>query len=209
MKKILIFSTLVLAIVISGCGGDVSGGSPPTPSITTMDYEFTVIIDGVVNKVAGNQVALNSDYQPCQVTNYPPNAFYMLLGITDVTSSAYVQGYPFNLIAIFESNLLGEIDAKITFQPVSSFYSDKYPIGGLLGGHLVADSTIDYLDYINNSNLGTKINITDLGTKYTGSATNSYKSFKGYMNKTRLYYPTNQNNWGFIDLEMSFEAVRT
>tara|TARA_B110000259_G_scaffold57880_1_gene68362 strand:+ start:311 stop:451 length:141 start_codon:yes stop_codon:yes gene_type:complete len=34
------YSSLVLAIVISGCGGDGSGGSPPTPSNNQMLSEF-------------------------------------------------------------------------------------------------------------------------------------------------------------------------
>ena len=63
--------------------------------------------------------------------------------------------------------------------------------------------------------IGTKINITDFGTKYNVSAPSSSKPFKGHMNKTRLYFPKKHNtssgnyeNWGFMDLEMSFELYR-
>ena len=152
MKKILIFSTLVLAIVISGCGGDGSGGSPPTPSNNQMLSEFTVTIDGIVNKVevVGFDLdALTFAAQNCNAA-FGGGMGTINLGITDITSPFYVSGYPFKMYISFEANLLGEVDAQITLTPVSSFYYDKYPtILGAVGSYiLTSDSAIGSQDYV-------------------------------------------------------------
>ena len=226
MKNLLVFSTVVLAIVISGCGGDGSGGSPPTPSNNQMLYEFTVTIDGIVNKV--EVVGDVTDIDVLTYAGQNCNAGFsggtgtINLGITDITSPFYVSGYPFKMYIWFEANLLGEVDAQITLIPVSSFYYDKYPpyLGAVGSYILTSDSAIGFQDYMvgcvewlnNKSILGTKINITDFGTKYNVSAPSSSKPFKGHMNKTRLYFPKKliggSENWGFMDLEMSFELFR-
>ena len=226
MKNLLVFSTVVLAIVISGCGGDGSGGSPPTPSNNQMLSEFTVTIDGIVNKVEVVGFDLDALIYAGQNCNagFSGGIGTINLGITDITSPFYVSGYPFKMYISFEANLLGEVDAQITLTPVSSFYYDKYPsyLGAVGSYILTSDSAIGSQDYlvgcvqwsVNKSILGTKINITDFGTKYNLSAPSSSKPFKGHMNKTRLYFPKkviggNYENWGFMDLEMSFELYRT
>ena len=123
MKNLLVFSTVVLAIVISGCGGDGSGGSPPTPSNNQMLYEFTVTIDGIVNKVevVGFDLdALNFAIQNCNA-GFGGGIGTINLGITDITSPFYVSGYPFKMYISFEANLLGEVDGSVALILSESF----------------------------------------------------------------------------------------
>jgi hypothetical protein len=214
MKKVLIFSTLVLAILISGCGGSGSSDNPPTPSVTTNEYEFTLIIDGVVNKVKGNlgnqRISLN------KVSAFSLSALVMSIG--DITSSDYVSGHPFELKLNFEKNILGKVRACISFDGSgSSVYRDKYtsPFLNDLGQPsyrlgLYSDTSkfrnmtvFEYSTVLTNAMglgpsqildpgfdlISSDIQITDLGTAGIGGAYPGDKPLEGYMPKTKLFYP--------------------
>tara|TARA_B110000967_G_C18751482_1_gene493063 strand:- start:216 stop:944 length:729 start_codon:yes stop_codon:yes gene_type:complete len=240
MKNLLIFSTLVLAIVISGCGGGGSGGSPPTPSINTLDYEFTVIIDGVVNKVKGTGPWGQLMDANIPRDNFPYGGVY--LGLSDITSSNYVEGYPFTLFLSFEANILGKVRASIHLDGRgSSFYRDKYtstnwPLGQEEYAFILVSDTSNFTNmdytlwqYLNTSSavgssitplqpnfdiISSDIQITDLGTIGVNA-----KTLKGYMPKTKLFYPMAYTmdgptakysvTWSPpIELEFSFKAIR-
>ena len=247
MKKVLIFSTLVLAIVISGCGGSDSSNNPPTPSVTTFEYEFTLIIDGVVNKVKGN---LGS--QGISSNGVVSGLFYAVsMSIGDITSSDYVSGHPIVLNLNFEKNILGKVRACIQFDGSgSSVYRDKYisPFLNDLGQPIYSLGLYSDTSKFRNMTtyesstvmlsarglgpaqilapgfdlMSSDIQITDLGTAGFGSAP-SDKPLKGYMPKTKLFYPIEIGSTGSsptgptysvtkwsppVELEFSFKAIR-
>jgi hypothetical protein len=251
MKKVLIFSTLVLAIVISGCGGSDSSNNPPTPSVTTIEYEFTLIIDGVVNKVKGNLGSQGISLNGVMV-GLSPLSSAVRMSIGDITSSDYVSGHPFVLNLNFEKNILGKVRACIQFDGSgSSVYRDKYisPFLNDLGQPsyrlgLYSDTSkfrnmtaFEYSTvFINAMGLGppqildpgfdlmsSDIQITDLGTAGIGGTFPGDKPLKGYMPKTKLFYPIeiiatgssptgptwSVNKWSPpVELEFSFKAIR-
>ena len=221
--------------MIFGCGGN---DNPPTPSTNQISYEFTITIDGVVNKVKGTAATpvislLGSVNVP---SNYPQNTG-VNMGISDITNSNYVEGYPFKLNLNFEKNILGKVRASIRFDGTgSSVYRDKYKHESILTAQpiysirLISDtskfskgiSSGDAFSFVlpmdiespsdaNFDLISSDIQITDLGT-ITG------KTLKGYMPKTKLFYATdfspNNNGTYFItwsppvELEFSFKAVR-
>jgi len=215
--------------------------NPPTPSTNQISYEFTVTIDGVVNKVKGTAATpvislLGSVNVP---SNYPQNTG-VNMGISDITNSNYVEGYPFKLNLNFEKNILGKVRASIQFDGSgSSVYRDKYksPQSNDLGQPiysigLISDTSkftnmtaIEYSAVLTSllglgasqplspgfDLMSSDIQITDLGNV-------NGKTIKGYMPKTKLFYPTSFSYDGGlysvatwsppVELEFSFKAVR-
>ena len=250
MKKVFIFSTFVLAILISGCGGSNSSDNPPTPSVSTFDYEFTLIIDGVVNKVKGN-LGSSSLNGVGTIPNFSSPEQTVRMVMDDITSSNYVSGHPFTLVLNFEKNILGKVKACIQFDGSrSSVYRDKY-ISSFINDNgqsiykfgLCSDTSkfrnMTALEWgpVYTSAMGvgspqflapgfdlmsSDIQITDLGTAGIGG-TPGDKPLKGYMPKTKLFYPI---EFGFtgnspdgpsysvakwsppVELEFSFKALR-
>lgn len=103
-----------------------------SPTITqSLDYEFTVIFDGVSNKVKGT-IENPVDYFSLASgnSNVPSNFFSsdIDLSIDDVSNSNYIEGHPFNLSLYFERDILGELRAAIYFNGHSDYYRNKYTI---------------------------------------------------------------------------------
>ena len=265
MKKIFLVS-IVSILLLVGCKD--SNNNPPTIT-NSMDYEFTVIIDGVSNKVKGtidnpvnyNLLLGNSNIPISGNSTYNSQ----ILSIKDISHPNYVEGYPFNLSINFENNILGKVGATLFFDgSPSSFYRDKYndtiklndvPTGPIFGGLRLVSDTLGFRKamqdinnqsdaiaygnfiYLNlfNTNLDANdkfsyllendIQITDLGTPSTIQADGKYKlgeTRKGYMSKTKLFYPIKIESVNFngyfhyavkkwsppIELEFSFKSIR-
>ena len=265
MKKSLFLVSIVSIILLVGCKD--SNNNPPTIT-NSMDYEFTVIIDGVSNKVKGtidNPVNYNLLFGN---SNIPISSYLTYnsqsLSIKDISHPNYVEGYPFSLIINYENNILGKVGALLSFDgSPSSFYRNKYndtikfngyPMETVAGLTLVSDtlgfrkamqdinSQSDATAYSNilynllynsiyydaNNKFSylveNDMQITDLGTPSTIQADGKYKlgeTRKGYMPKTKLFYPIEYKtkNDGYlhyvvkkwsppIELEFSFKSIR-
>jgi len=231
-----------------------------------MDYEFTVIIDGVSNKVKGtidnpvnyNLLLGNSNIPISGNSTYNSQSF----SIKDISHPNYVEGYPFSLTINFENNILGKVGASLFFDgSPSSFYRDKYndtikfydrPMETDFASFILVSDTLGfrkamqdinslsdalaysevviYNNYYDANNkfsylVENDIQITDLGTPSTIQADGKYKlgeTRKGYMPKTKLFYPINVERlivngyplnvvkkWSPpIELEFSFKSIR-
>ena len=245
MKKSLFLVSIVsIILLLSGCKD--SNNNPPTIT-NSVDYEFTVIIDGVSNKVKGtfdNPVDYVSLLNSRNIPTFGPEKKTLSIAIVDITHPDYVEGHPFVLNITFERNILGTVKAGLYFDAsLSPFYRDKYVRSGNIQSdffvhrHSLTQDTsinIDNIDVWSNwlrglassflndqdfNKISTDIQITDLGTLSTIQADGKYKlgeTLKGYMPKTKLYYPSSVNlppgvlnvKWSPIELEFSFKTIR-
>ena len=246
MKKSLFLVSIVsIILLLNGCKD--SNNNPPTIT-NSVDYEFTVIIDGVSNKVKGtfdNPVDYVSLLNSRNIPTFEPTKKTLSIAIFDITHPDYVEGHPFVLNITFERNILGTVKAGLSFDAsLSPFYRDKYVRSGNIPSdvfehrHSLTQDTsinIDNIDVWSNwlqglassflndqdfNKISTDIQITDLGTLSTIQADGKYKlgeTLKGYMPKTKLYYPSSVNlqppgvlnvKWSPIELEFSFKTIR-
>lgn len=138
----------------------------------SMDYEFTITINGEVHKVKGNTTdgiptgtvnsAIHNINNSCVANDY--GAFDGIsLAINDVTTSNYISGQNFRCFIQMSNLLLGINQAEISFQG-SYFDSLVSNLGGVQYGQgFMPFQTISGpQNQINQNKL--PITITDLGT---------------------------------------------
>ena len=127
MKKSLFLVSIVSIILLVGCKD--SNNNPPTIT-NSMDYEFTVIIDGVSNKVKGT-IDNPVNYNLLLGNSNIPSDFYNYgsIGIADVSHPNYVEGYPFLLYITFERNIIGTVKASLAFDASFSPFTEINMLG--------------------------------------------------------------------------------
>ncbi len=203
MKKIILLMTITSILFSCSTGGDASSNNSNNNGnsfTNSMDYEFTITINGEIHKVKGNTtngIPLGSNSSTSHTVN---NACYILQGdlnlqINDVTSLNYISGQNMQ-IAIFTTNLLlGTHQALVIFS----------------GGYFNAFSTSGFINFSTdptfNPGLVNKlpITITDLGTPtdFSHIPYNFGRTLKGNYNGT-IYLSGNIP----VQLSIDFKALR-
>ena len=223
MKKIILlitFTSLLLGCSNSGNTSSTNNGNSFTNS---MDYEFTITINGEVHKIKGN----TTNGIPAGYTNLPTHAIsngcsisnganskIMILKINDVTASNFVSGQNLECQIILPNLLLGVNQAQVIFQG-AYFDSVCTSVGSSILGSGLGFYYFQTVSGASNSGLNQKlpINITDLGTPSTNpnGATmyNFGETLKGSYSGT-IYLPnkTNGNYTIPVQLSIDFKALR-
>jgi hypothetical protein len=213
---IIAFTSLLFSCSSDSNNSSSNNGNNNGNSFTnSMDYEFTITINGVVHKVKGNSrdgipsgtFGIGNISNKCLSINNSSFGASVQLGINDVTTPNYISGQNLECLIQFPNLLLGSNQATVYFQGgyfqtlaaslgTSSFYFQT--VSGSL-----------------NSAIFNKlpINITDLGTTSAnylgigGSGFNQYvfgQTLKGNYSGT-IYLPNSTNNQYTIPVQLSID----
>ena len=156
MKKIILLLTFTLLLFSCSKDDDNSSSSNNNNNgnsfTNSMDYEFTITINGEVHKVKGNttdgipygsvNAGINWINNQCIITNYHLAGF----AINDVTASNYISGQNMQCLISFPNLLLGVNQASVTL-----VVGGKYLLFQSVSGRETYEKLLP-------------INITDLGT---------------------------------------------
>ena len=205
MKKLILILTLTSLLFSCSNGGNASSSNTPTTG-NNVDYEFTITINGQVNKVKGNTANgipmgqagpyFNGYSYINNSCNWTTSNPYVVLKINDVTASNYVSGQTIYCQILLQNALLGTCQGLV----------------GLSGGPLNSlsnSASFSFQNYL-------PINITDLGTTPTINALNGAissfgNSIKGnYSGTIDLTVMTNSGTVIHYPAQISidFKAVR-
>ncbi|MBP9847879.1 MAG: hypothetical protein KBC58_00415 [Flavobacterium sp.] len=227
MKKLILFLSVIT--LSYSCSSDDSNSSNSSNSFSnSMDYEFTITINGEVHKVKGNTTDGIPKGMVQSLTNYINNQCEVLqsggqkvviLKINDVTAPNYISGQNLECQILLPNLLLGTNEATILF---SGGYFDT--IASNLGAYSSPGSGtgFSYFQSISgpfNSTLSRKIPITinDLGTTSTNpnmwsptTPLNFGQTLKGNYSGT-IYLSSNSGFTNFnipVQLSIDFKALR-
>jgi hypothetical protein len=215
MKKIY---TLILVFTV-GLFHSCSTNNDTSSGNNSVDYEFTITINGEVHKVKGN----SSDGIPLASVGFVQNRCYasfgingasVLLGINDVTSPNYISGQNMQVQIILPNPLLGTNQATISFTG-NYFDTLATSLGSNYLGFMSVSSTLVTVNGVSPNN-NIPIIITDLGTPTTlansGSAYNFGQTIKGNYSGT-IYLSRLVNGVGIfydipVPISINFKALR-
>lgn len=229
MKKTFLFLTIVsLLFSCSNNNNNTSSNNNGNSFTNSMDYEFTITINGVVHKVKGNttngipkgmvQSQLNYINNQCEVLQSGGQKF-VILKINDVTAPNYISGQNLECQILLPNLLLGSNQAQISFigtyfDTLYSSLSSAYFTPGTAFGNFQTVSGAE------NINLSRKlpIAITDLGTGTNFPQTyplpyyNFGQTLKGnYSGTIYLRRVTSTGNVTYdipVQLSIDFKALR-
>jgi hypothetical protein len=226
MKKIILL--LTFTSLLFSCNNDDNSNSSNNNNngnsfTNSMDYEFTITINGEVHKVKGNTTDgipsaglggvvhyINND---CKVINYPNVYKAVMLSIDDVTASNYVSGQNLTSIIQLPNLLQGVNQARVNF---SGAYFDTLStaLGAYSSGYGL--SSFQTVSGASNYSIQDKlpITITDLGTTSTyGVAPYNFgQTLKGNYSGT-IYLKRQLKNYDLVydipvQLSIDFKALR-
>jgi hypothetical protein len=225
MKKIILLITITSLLLGCSNSGNTSSTNNGNSFTNSMDYEFTITINGEVHKIKGNTTngipgssgnsSLNYINNGCSVGNYVSTQKLLMLIINDVTASNFISGQNLECQIILPNLLLGVNQAQVNFR--GSYFDllctnlGAYSIGGGLG-----ISDFQTVSGVSNSTFKKlPINISDLGTTTTYFAVpnityNYGETLKGNYSGT-VYLPnkTNGNYTIPVQLSIDFKALRS
>jgi hypothetical protein len=184
MKKLILL--LIFTSLLHSCSSDSSsssnnngnnnGGNNGNSFTNSMDYEFTITINGEVHKVKGNTTngipygftsANNQINNKCFAFNGGPSNVSCNFSINDVTAPNYVSGQNLECQISFPNLLLGINQATVVFLG-GYFVTLSTSLGGTSNG-----SPLPFQTVIGTNDSSTlfklPINITDLGSTSTNS----------------------------------------
>ena len=220
MKKLILLITIIT--LSYSCSGDSNNSNNNNNNSFTnsMDYEFTITINGEVHKIKGNTTNGIPYGQTSSGIFWINNSCYadnsqLNLVINDVTSSNYISGQNLQCLITFPNLLIGTNQAGVFF--TGGYFQT-------LATSLGASSSLPAFSYfqttsgsLNPSIYGKlPINITDLGTTSNNSTagnTNTPYNFgqtlKGNYSGI-IYLPNSTNNQCTIPVQLSidFKALR-
>jgi hypothetical protein len=226
MKNIILFITL--ASLLFSCSSDSNSSSSNNGNnngnsfTNSMDYEFTITINGVVHKVNGNSrdgipsgtFGIGNISNKCLSINNSSFGASVQLGINDVTTPNYISGQNMQIIITLPNPLLGTNQASISF---TGNYFDT--LAASLGSNYlkflsISSTLVTVNGGSTNSNI--PIIITDLGTPTTlvnnGSTYSFGQTIKGNYSGT-IYLSRLVNGVGIfydipVSLSIDFKALR-
>lgn len=224
MKKSILFLAIA-SLFLSCSGSDSSGNSSGNSFTNSMDYEFTITVNGEAHKVKGN----TTDGMPtafgypheinnqCAVINSTEKS--VMLKINDVTAVNYISGQNLECRIILPNLLMGINQAQVMF--FGSYFDSIYtnlgytnPTQGNCNFSIVRGGAF----YSVNNKL--PITITDLGTNTTIPQTpplpyfNFGETIKGnYTGTIYLWRQQSPSTGTFIydvpvSLSIDFKALR-
>ncbi len=225
MKKTFLFLTIVSLLFSCSSDNNNSSNNNGNSFSNSMDYEFTITINGEVHKVKGNttngipkgyiQSLTNYINNECEIISIPGQTQKLLtLKINDVTGSNYISGQNLECRITFP-NLLMEINqAQILFY--GSYITNLFD--SLSPNNLNSWQTTSGLY---NQSISNKlpINITDLGTTSTNpnmwsptTPLNFGQTVKGnYSGTIYLRRMTSSGNVTYdipVQISIDFKALR-
>ena len=223
MKKSLLFLTIVSLLFSCSSDNNNSSNNNGNSFTNSMDYEFTITINGEVHKVKGNttngipigsvNAVLNWINNECEVLNTAGQKIVMLR-INDVTAPNYISGQNLECRIIFPNLLMGINQVQVLFY--GSYITNLFD--SLSPNNFNSWQTTSGLY---NQSISNKlpINITDLGTGtiYPQTPPLPYYNFgqtlKGNYSGT-IYLRSYSNASGIgvydipIQISIDFKAIR-
>ena len=220
MKKLILLLTIVS--ILFSCSSDNNNLSNNNGNSFTnsMDYEFTITINGEVHKIKGNTVNGIPNGYINSTSHTINNKCFALIGsqssvisyfaINDITAPNYISGQNLECQISFPNLLLGSNQAIVNFNG-GYFQTLATSLGALNFFFLTTSGALSNNQTINRI----PISITDLGTGtiYPQTPPLPYYNFgqtlKGSYSGT--VYLQNPNNGQFtipVQLSIDFKAVR-
>lgn len=224
MKKTLLFLTIVSLLFSCSSDNNNSDNNNGNSFTNSMDYEFTITINGEVHKVKGNTTNGIPKGMVQSLTNYINNQCEVLqsggqkvviLKINDVTAPNYISGQNLECQILLPNLLLGSNQAQILFY--GSYITNLFD--SLSPNNFNSWQTTSGLY---NQSISNKlpINITDLGTTSTNpnmwsptTPLNFGQTLKGNYSGT-IYLRSYSNASGIgvydipIQISIDFKAIR-
>ena len=226
MKKTLLFLTIVSLLFSCSSDNNNSSNNNGNSFSNSMDYEFTITINGEVHKVKGNttngipkgmvQSLTNYINNQCEIESIPGQTQKILtLKINDVTASNYISGQNLECRITFPNLLMGINQVQVLFY--GSYITNLFD--SLSPNNFNSWQTTSGLY---NQSISNKlpINITDLGTTSTNpymwsptTPLNFGQTLKGNYSGT-IYLRSYSNASGIgvydipIQISIDFKALR-
>jgi hypothetical protein len=211
MKKYILLAFVSLLI---SCSNDNDSSSNPT-KVKNVEYEFTITINGQVNKIKGNTADgipmgqagpyFNGYSYINNSCNWTTSNPFVVLKINDVSASNYVSGQNMYCSIMLQNTLLGTCQGMVTLSG-GAFDSVATSLGAPRWNWSITNGATGFsINYL-------PINITDLGTiptTNTGAISSFGSTFKGKYSGT--VYLMNATNGHFtipVQLSIDFKAVR-
>lgn len=231
MKKIILL--LIFTTLLHSCSSDSSsssnnngnnnGGNNGNSFTNSMDYEFTITINGEVHKVKGNTTNGIPKGTVFTGTNYINNQCEIIsagvqkivyLKINDLTTSNYISGQNMECQITLPNLLLGINEAQVLFNG-SYFDSVSTSLGAYSQGSGISFYWFQSISGPSNSTFSRKIpiTITDLGTTSSNTNNPGYiynfgQTVKGNYSGT-IYLSSNLTNYNIpVQISIDFKALR-
>jgi hypothetical protein len=215
MKNIILL--IAFTSLLFSCSGDNNNSSNNNGNSFTnsMDYEFTITVNGVVHKVKGNTTSGIPYGIINNIQHLINNKCFAIisgtsvisdLAINDVTAPNYMSGQNLECLIQFPNLLLGSNQATVYFQG-GYFQTLATSLGASSFYFQTVSGTL-------NSQIFNKlpITITDLGSTSTNSVGNGGSNYNQYIfgqtlkgNYSGTIYLQNNNGQCTIPVQMSID----
>jgi hypothetical protein len=220
MKKLILFLAVIALLFSCSSDSNSSNNNNSNSFTNSMDYEFTITINGEVHKVKGNTTNGIPYGSTTNIQHLINNKCFAIisgttvisdLAINDVTTPNYISGQNLECLIQFPNLLLGSNQATVYFQ--GGYFQT-------LAASLGASSS--YFQTVSgslNSSIFNKlpVTITDLGTtsaNYQGNGGSNYNQYifgqtlKGNYSGT-IYLQGNNGQFTVpVQLSIDFKALR-
>lgn len=226
MKKLILFLS-VIALSYS-CSSDSNNSSNNNGNSFTnsMDYEFTITVNGDIHKVKGNTtdgipkgtVITGTPYvnNQCEIISSGVQKI-VYLKINDLTTPNYISGQNMECQITLPNLLLGINEAQVLFNG-SYFDSVCTSLGAYSPGSGIGFNSFQSISGPYNNTLQRKIpiTITDLGTTSSNPNNPGYmynfgQTVKGHYSGTIYLSPNNSalTNYNIpVQISIDFKALR-
>jgi len=218
MKKIILLISFTSLLFNCSNGGNASSSnnnSNGNSFTNSMDYEFTITINGEIHKVKGNTTNgiptgnINSSFHQVNNTCYIGTGGSLYLKINDVTAPNYISGQNITCNISLPNLLLGINQATVQFY--GGYINSLASSLGASPNAFILFQTTPSSTTTNYGKL--PITITDLGTTSTNPTNPGVGSYsfgetlKGNYNGT-IYLPKNAGGDIPVQLSIDFKALR-
>lgn len=212
MKKLVL---LAFASLLLSCSNDSNNSSSNNGNSFTnsMDYEFTIKVNGEVHKIKGNTTNGIPYGYAYSFLNQMNNSCYAMNGgvnlvINDVTATNYVSGQNLTCQIELPNLLLGTNQATVKFIAAGYFQTLASNLGSpVISPYLLFQTTSGE----QNDPLELVINITDLGKTSTNPISTPYnfgQTLKGNYSGTVYLLNSNLEYTIPVQLSIDFKVLR-
>jgi hypothetical protein len=223
MKKIILLLSFVTLLYNCSSDSENSSNNNGNSFTNSMDYEFTITINGEVHKVKGNTtngipkgtLITGTPYinNQCEIINSGVQKV-VYLKINDLTTPNYISGQNMECQIILPNLLLGINEAQVQFYG-TYFDSVCTSLGAYSPGSGIGFYYFQTINGPSNSTFQRKIpiTITDLGTTSSNPNNPGYmynfgQTVKGHYSGT-IYLTSNLTNYNIpVQISIDFKALR-
>ena len=225
MKKLILLLTIITLSFSCSSDSNSSNNNNNNSFTNSMDYEFTITINGEVHKVKGNTtngipkgtVFTGTTYinNQCEIISAGVQKI-VYLKLNDLTTSNYISGQNMECQITLPNLLLGINEAQVLFNG-SYFDSVSTSLGAYSPGSGISFYWFQSISGPSNSTFSRKIpiTITDLGTTSSNPNNPGYiynfgQTVKGNYSGT-IYLSSNSGFTNFnipIQISIDFKALR-